>query len=88
MAQIELLIRLPESLTQDDYVERLGEEGMTDCICGLGVAGRVALSFDDDEPDCIEYVGALVLAVSMVEETAKIVAVSAPVLALEWKLPE
>lgn len=31
---------------------------MTDCLCGMGLPGHVALSFDDEEPDTIEYLGA------------------------------
>jgi hypothetical protein len=61
---------------------------MTDCICGLGQPGHVALSFDDDEPDCIDYVSALVLAVGTVEEEAKIVRLASPIIGLDWRLPE
>jgi hypothetical protein len=87
MAKTEILIKLPESIAQDAYVERLGVEGITDCICGLGLPGHVALSFNDQEPDRIEDIGALVLGVSLVEEEAKIVGIYAPVIGLDWKLP-
>lgn len=41
MAEIEILLRLPAGLAQDEVVERLSAEGMTDCACGLGLPGHV-----------------------------------------------
>lgn len=74
-------------MSQDYYVERLGQEQITDCLCGLGLPGHVALSFDDEEPDTIEYLGGLLLGMSMIESEAKVVRIEAPLIGLRWALP-
>lgn len=88
MAAIEILLRLPAGLAQAEVVERLGAEGMTDCACGLGLPGHVALAHEDAEQDTSVYAEVFALAVAAVVPEADIVRVSMPAIGLDWRLPE
>lgn len=55
--EFELRFNLPDaSQSPDIYVERLGDQGCTDSLVGIGKTGRIAIQFDREADSAFEAV--------------------------------